>query len=161
MRFMDINLKKGGHKSAEEGMCLLEAVSYVAGEPFSDHPPCVDPVLGAYGRTVNDWMTDEERQLLVPLIPKLVGTACDHTVSLRRAMLICDGTVRQILPLAFDPILPDVAAKLRALDQVQDEASAWAAESAAASARSAAASAARKSVVDALISIFSAAIEIK
>ena len=178
-----IVLKHGGHKSAEDGMCLLEAVAYVAGEPFGDRPQCVDTVLGAYGRAVNDFMTDNARQLLVPLIPKLIGTVGDHTLSLRRAMLICDGTIRQILPLAFEGIgLVDVASTLRNLAEVKDESSASAARSAASAAWSAArsaasaadsaadsaagaawsaASAVRKPIIDALVSIFSAAIEIK
>ncbi len=206
-------LKHGGHKSADEGLCLLEAVAYVAGEPHSDRPACTDPVLGAFGRAVNDFMTGDERQLLVPIVHKLVGTACDHTVSLRRAMMICDGVVRQILPLAFDGIAPDVAEMLRDLQPVTDEAtasaarsaaesaaesarsaawsaaesaesaawSAWSAarsaawsaesaesaESAAWSARSAwsaaesAAESARKAIIDALVQIFNAALEIK
>ena len=138
-----IVLKHGGHKSAEDGMCLLEAVAYVAGEPFGDRPQCVDTVLGAYGRAVNDFMTDNARQLLVPLIPKLIGTVGDHTLSLRRAMLICDGTIRQILPLAFEGIgLVDVASTLRNLAEVKDESSASAARSAASAAWSAARSAA-------------------
>ena len=37
-------LQKGAHRSAAEGMCIMEAVAYVAGEPFSDHPSCASPV---------------------------------------------------------------------------------------------------------------------
>jgi hypothetical protein len=33
-----ISLLEGSHTSAEDGMCVMEAVAYVAGEPFSDHP---------------------------------------------------------------------------------------------------------------------------
>ena len=30
-------------------MCLLEATALFAGEPFSDHPPCVSRVLADFG----------------------------------------------------------------------------------------------------------------
>jgi hypothetical protein len=142
----DLFLKYGAHKTPDEGVCLLEAVAYVAGEPHSDHPQCVDMVLGAFGRAVNDWMKDDERQQLVPIIPMLIGTNADHTVSLRRSMMICDGVVRQILPMAFDAIsLEGVAKTLRDLEPITDEKTAHAARSAARRAvESAARSAARR-----------------
>ena len=31
-------LKSGAHRSIEDGACLLEAVAWLAGEPWSDHP---------------------------------------------------------------------------------------------------------------------------
>lgn len=52
-----IELKAGQHSSIDDGACLLEVVSYVAGEPWSDHPECVCPVLGAFGR---EWNVDDE-----------------------------------------------------------------------------------------------------
>src|SRR5688500_16148045 len=55
----EITLSAGAHKSPEQGMCLLEAVAYVAGEPFSDHPKCVSPVIAAFGRRWNDDLDDE------------------------------------------------------------------------------------------------------
>ena len=64
-----------GGDPLEQGVCLLEAVSYIAGEEFSDHPQCVSPVLGAYGRRLNDWLADEDRQKLKPFIPQMIGTA--------------------------------------------------------------------------------------
>jgi len=69
-----IVLARGKHGSREQGVCLLEAVAYVAGEPHSDHPACVSPVLAAFGRALNDALDSVERQRLVPLVPRLVGT---------------------------------------------------------------------------------------
>ena len=43
-------LANGGHKSADDGMCLMEAVAYVAGEPHSDSPACASPILASIGR---------------------------------------------------------------------------------------------------------------
>lgn len=46
-------LAEGSHKSIDDGACLMEAVAYVAGEKFSDHPECASKVLGAFGRSLN------------------------------------------------------------------------------------------------------------
>jgi hypothetical protein len=71
---MTIVLKKGAHTSPEEGMSLLEAVAFTAGEKFTIRPKCTSPVLATYGRELNDDLPDEQRQQLIPLIPKLIGT---------------------------------------------------------------------------------------
>jgi hypothetical protein len=126
----DIILKSGKHETREDGVCLMEAVAYLAGETHSDSPACTDPVLATFGRVLNDTMTDAERALLVPLMPKLVGTVGDHTLSLRRAMLLCDGVVRQIVPSALEAVdLTADAQRLRDLKPITDSASASAARS--------------------------------
>lgn len=68
-------LAAGKHDPGAGQACVMEYVSILAGESFSDHPKCTDPVLAAAARAVNDWMTDEGRQLLVPIIGRLFGTA--------------------------------------------------------------------------------------
>ncbi|MTW28487.1 hypothetical protein GM527_13375, partial [Streptococcus pneumoniae] len=55
----------------------MEAVAYVAGEKHSDRPECASIVLGSFGRSLNDVLDDTKRQQLVPLVPKIVGTAGD------------------------------------------------------------------------------------
>jgi len=35
-----IALASGGHTGIDDGMCVMEAVAYVAGEPWSDAPSC-------------------------------------------------------------------------------------------------------------------------
>ena len=45
-------LRRGAHDDpADMQFCALEAVAYVAGEPWSDHPKCACPVLGAFMRS--------------------------------------------------------------------------------------------------------------
>jgi len=68
-------LSAGKHEQGAGQACVMEYVSILAGESFSDHPSCTDPVLAAAARSVNDWMTDGGRQMLVPLIGRLFGTA--------------------------------------------------------------------------------------
>ena len=68
-------LEAGSHQSPEEGLCLMEAVAWVAGEPHSDDPACVCSLLRSFGQRLNDSLDDERRQALKPLIPDLIGTA--------------------------------------------------------------------------------------
>lgn len=46
----------------------------LAGEPFSDHPKSVCPVIGAVLRAYNDWADDERRQDLYTYASKVVGS---------------------------------------------------------------------------------------
>ena len=72
-----LHLASGGHQNRDDGVCLMEAVAWWAGKTHTDHPPCVSPVLGGYGRSLNDVLDDGKRQLLKPYIPQLPGTAGD------------------------------------------------------------------------------------
>ena len=50
----DYTLAYGTHATPEDGRCAMEWVSFLAGEPHSDDPACVSPVLRAYCTTLND-----------------------------------------------------------------------------------------------------------
>lgn len=71
---MVLRLGPGPHKSPDRGVCAAEATAFLAGEPHSDHPDCLCPILGEVLRWVNDRMAEEDRAELVPLLPLLVGT---------------------------------------------------------------------------------------
>ncbi|MPZ74195.1 MAG: hypothetical protein GEU74_13350 [Nitriliruptorales bacterium] len=62
-------LARGAHRSPSDGACLMEYVSYLAGEPFSDQPRCTDTMLAAVARLVNDYMSDAARSRLAVLAP--------------------------------------------------------------------------------------------
>ncbi len=53
----------------------MEAATWLAGEPWSDHPRSVHPVVVQVARAVNDGVCDEERQTLWPLIVVSLDTA--------------------------------------------------------------------------------------
>ena len=134
-------LRSGAHTSPSDGVSLMEAVSALAGEPWSNRPSCTSPVIAAYARSLNDWLPDDARQQLKVYIPRLVGTAAPD-LELRRAFACADAAVRVFAPLAFAAAgLVEEAAKLGALAPVDRE-SVESAESAAESAASAARSAA-------------------
>ena len=76
--------------------CVMEATAFVAGEPWSDHPLCVCPVLGAFLRTLNDGLPDDAArdELLRPLIPRLIGTRGSAKLERLRAMMAADWLIR-------------------------------------------------------------------
>ena len=116
-----IVLNSGSHTSPDQGMCLLEAVAYIAGEPHSAHPRCVSPILGGFGRRLNDVLPAGLRQQLIPLIPDLPGTADDgHDVT--RGYMALDWLVRTWLPAWLDlvPTCRDDAVRLRELGRIVD-----------------------------------------
>jgi hypothetical protein len=59
-------LGSGSHNHFGEGMCAMEAASYIAGEPWSDHPECVCPVIAAFLRNWNDSLPKSDRERLIP-----------------------------------------------------------------------------------------------
>jgi len=70
-------LSAGKHRSPKRGACFMEFASYLAGERWSDHPACTDPLLSSLARGVNDAVGDERRGELVTLIPRVVGLRGD------------------------------------------------------------------------------------
>ncbi|MEX1078822.1 MAG: hypothetical protein WED09_06920 [Homoserinimonas sp.] len=66
-------LSPGKHRNPRQGACFMEFASYLAGERWSDHPPCTHPLLAFLARGVNDFSSDEARNRLVPLIPSVIG----------------------------------------------------------------------------------------
>ncbi|MGY1742960.1 MULTISPECIES: hypothetical protein [unclassified Blastococcus] len=68
-------LEVGAHRTPEQGACLMEYVSVLAGTPFGDHSRCTDPALAALARLVNDATSDEGRPALARLAPDLAAAA--------------------------------------------------------------------------------------
>jgi hypothetical protein len=92
----------------------MEMVSYIANEPWSDHPECVCPVLTKYAIRINDRSDDETRQKLKGLITKLVGTRSNEATEKTRAEFFTYWAVTVTLPLLTDALdLPEVSTKLR------------------------------------------------
>ncbi len=88
-----IELEKSAH-SSDSAFCVMEAVAYVAGEPWSDHPRCACPVLTSFMTSWNDALSDADRQRLKAYIPRLVGTRSTPEVEAARSWMACDWLVR-------------------------------------------------------------------
>lgn len=87
-----IRLRTGRHKSPEEGACVMELASMLAGEPFSDHPASVCPVIGAFLRRYNDAINDDRRQRLYACAAEVVGTRGSQEVQFARAQRLTAWT---------------------------------------------------------------------
>jgi hypothetical protein len=70
-------LSRGKHRNPKKGACFMELASYLAGEPWSDHPACTHPLLASLARDVNDHVGDHARTRLAPLIPEVIGLRTD------------------------------------------------------------------------------------
>src|SRR3989440_3717221 len=72
--YQTIKLSKGKHSSPDDGACVMELASMLAGEPFTDHPVSVCPVIGSFLRAYNDSIDDKRRQSLYEFASKAVGS---------------------------------------------------------------------------------------
>ena len=93
-----LTLKTGAHPAPNNGLvdaCVMEAVAYMAGEPWSDHPACASQVVGAFLRSWNDTLPDDDRQQLKQYVPRLVGSAGTKEQEDARAWMALDWLVRE------------------------------------------------------------------
>jgi hypothetical protein len=96
-----LKLGRGSHFAPSNGLveaCVMEAVAYVAGEPFSDHPACASPILTSFLISWNDAMNDDDRQMLKTFIPRLVGTRTGKRHEEVRAWMLTDWLARECAP---------------------------------------------------------------
>ena len=121
---LDVLVLKPGSHAPDGEYCVMEAVAALAGEPWSDAPACVCPVIGGLLRAWNDGIhSDAERtRLLKPLIQPAIGTRSTPEVERMRSSLALDWLVRVNLPAWCDlvPTLASHAAALRALPETTD-----------------------------------------
>ena len=92
-------LSHGAHDSDAGEACVMEYVSLLAGEEWSDRPECTHPILAHEARTTNDLLLDHDRPRLVPLVGRLFGTTEDSP-ELRARLRIAQA--RQLVAL-LDP----------------------------------------------------------
>jgi len=127
-----IPLRHGSHDSREDGVCLLEAEAWAAGKPHTDADRDVCPVLARFCRALNDRLADDaERELLKPLVFKLINTRRSRDIEIQRIYAIGDWFLRDSVPAYLDlaavaELLP-FATELRALPAIVDQATAEAA----------------------------------
>lgn len=100
-----IRLSRGTHKSPADGACVMELASMLAGEPFSDHPRSVCPMIGSFMRDYNDSVADERRQDLYRYAAMVVGTRGSAQVQRARTQRVArwSSQMRQRRYTAFVP----------------------------------------------------------
>jgi hypothetical protein len=84
VNYKTITLSRGKHTSPYEGACVMELASMIAGEPFSDHPASVCPVIAGLLRVYNDSLDDRRRQDLYPYAVMALGTRGSRELEERR-----------------------------------------------------------------------------
>ena len=92
---MTIRLDPGPHRTPDRGVCAAEATAFLAGEPHSDHPECLCPILGEVLRWMNDRMPEEVRPQLLSLLPLLVDT-CYRDAERQRAVRIASAATQAL-----------------------------------------------------------------
>ena len=108
-------LSAGSHDPHHGEACVMEYVSLLAGEEWSDRPECTHPMLAHEARTTNDLLRDSDRTRLVPLIGRLFGTTEDSSELRARLRL---AQARQVMTL----LEPD--SRSRVVSAIE-EAEAW------------------------------------
>ena len=83
--YQTIKLSKGKHVTPEDGACVMELASMLAGEPFTDHPASVCPVIGSFLRSYNDSIDERRRQSLYEYASRVVGSRSGQRVQEARA----------------------------------------------------------------------------
>ncbi|HEY4099569.1 MAG TPA: hypothetical protein VGM20_01695 [Gemmatimonadales bacterium] len=117
-----LQLAAGGHAD-HKSFCFNEAVAFVAGEKWSDAPACVSPVIRRFGMGLNDRWSDADRQLLVPFIPRVIGTRTTDADELTRKFMALDWAYRTAAPAAFRLLkLDEQAERLATIAPIVDQA---------------------------------------
>jgi hypothetical protein len=111
-------LSSGKHRSPRKGACLMELVSLLAGERWSDHPGCTHSLLATLARHVNDCTSDQARSRLAVLAPSMVGLAGDEIQVEVRIALRC---ARTALPVVAAERQRAMAVAILAGERVLDE----------------------------------------
>jgi len=136
-----LELRRGAGSTIAEGMCVMQATAWLAGEidkhgHLTDSPECACRVVRRFVIRCNDDWSKENRQKLIAIIPLLIGSRASPEVESKRGFYFADFAVRTMLPWLCDKAKkPELAAKLRALTPVADRATAELARQEARSAR--------------------------
>lgn len=97
----EFRLSPGKHSTPAEGLCALELVAFLDGEPHTDRPRCACELVSAFVRSINDNMPDDARQKLLPYLPRLIGTVSDHEQEQERHDYFAWQTIRVFAPAAL------------------------------------------------------------
>jgi hypothetical protein len=81
-------LDRGAHVDPSHGRCAMEWVAHLCGEPHTDRPASVSPVMRKVMMALNDSLNDVARQKLRPWLARTVGTVDDDMDAYRNTILV-------------------------------------------------------------------------
>jgi hypothetical protein len=98
----------------------MEYVSILAGEPFTDRPACVDPLLVGLAWAINDISNDALRAQLADLAPRFIGTTAGGPQLPPLLVIACCTHARVCLgPTHGEPFVQSSARAEARLQRVQ------------------------------------------
>lgn len=97
-------LGAGRHRRPRQGACLMELVSVLAGERWTDAPHCTHPLLARLARLVNDAVSDAARPPLSLLAPTLAGLRGTRAWDAEIALLAATSALRVAAPWDQRPL---------------------------------------------------------
>jgi hypothetical protein len=93
MNLNSIILTTGSHAKNDNNACVMEFVSLLAGETWSDHPECASESITKLAIGINDNGDQSHRDRLKELAPRIVGTR-DKTKEAARAKFYAEFAQR-------------------------------------------------------------------
>ncbi|WP_134119309.1 hypothetical protein [Kribbella kalugense] len=101
--------------------CVMELVSRLAGEPWTDRPASVHPVLSAVARAAHDHSSPAGRRELLPLAPQFMNTSAAGFEHSARLVALCVSTALASGELTGDELHRLAAAHRTALHLLGSE----------------------------------------
>lgn len=82
------SLAKGAHAPEDGKACVMEYISVITGDHWTDQPACTNLLVAKAAQAVNDHLDDNDRQKVVPFIHRLAAAggsnaAFEETMELR------------------------------------------------------------------------------
>ena len=118
----DVRFGSGSHPetplpTGNRDLCIMEAVAFMSGEPWSAKPVCASPTIARFLRSWQDSLSDDDRDRLLPAsiwVPRLIGSRGDDEIERIRLGLIHSWLLRVCVPAWLD-LVPEFAAHAVAL----------------------------------------------
>ena len=117
-----ITLQTGSHLEKQEGMSVMEACAHLAGEPHSQEPRAVSPVLNDLVSHWSDTLEQPSRdRIILPLIPSIIRTGPQRGTERATRLLVADWLLHTAIPIwAQAADLPQIARSIAQLPPVGD-----------------------------------------
>ena len=100
---VDVGLSRGLGEPIPGKMCVEAAISYALGEPHSDGPSCVDPIVRQAKITLNDaaWSSEQARAKGMRRVA-IAQLGSKGTINATRFVtLLAEYTIRELVPVAL------------------------------------------------------------
>lgn len=118
-------LRAGEGATPAEGGCIMQVIDWIHRGGWSDHPECVNPTIRELAICANDALNDHDRQELLNLAPRIMGTRTtvtrtvrEHAEHERMAIRLAIHVARLLLP-AYEKRMPDAKNLGLIIDRVE------------------------------------------